>query len=586
MRKDVVIWIFVIFFCAAFSTAIHEIRSQQPITLRVGWTGEPDSMNPFVAVSTEYYEIMLLTHNVLIEFGRELEPIPGLAEKWESSPDGLVWTYHLVKNAKWHDGQPFTSKDVKFTLDYVIDNQMEMFSDYVSHVTSVDTPDDYTVVLTTDIPTATMEAIWIPMLPEHIWKNVDPKSIQTYEEKNPIGTGPFKFVEWKKGEYLKLAANDDYFGGRPAIDEVIFVHYANSDVMIQALKLGEIDVASSVPPTMFEDLSKTANIKTIERPQIGFVELGINTWDTSLTKNNPDLPDLASIESQGNPLLLDKRIRTAMSHAIDRQKIVDIVLLGHGTPGSTLVSPGTPFWHLELPPDQLYEFNLEKAKKILQDAGYVDRNGDGVRESGDGKKLEFRFYLRSENADSVKAGQMIEGWFKEIGIKLNSEVMDDSTLGDRIMDNGNFDLFIWGWGGDPDPSFILSVVTCPQILSWSDCNYCSPTYDELFRKQSTILDRAERQKMIFDMQRIFYEDSAYIILYYDQSLQAYRTDKFEGWVEDQPVGVVLAYNRGTYTQLHLKGAGTEKKTGVGMGSVIAGFTLVWLIGWLRRNTSW
>ena len=184
--------------------------------LRIGWLGDVDSLNPFVAVNSESYEIFRLMYSLLTGWGQDLEPVPDLAERWESSPDNLTWTFHLVQDARWTDGQPVTSADVKFTFRYVIDNKMDMFLNYVKYIEDIETPDPYTVILHLEKPVAFMPQIYVWILPEHIWKNIPPdKAGGDFANDGPVGCGPFRLVEFKKGESIRFQANKDYFAGAP-----------------------------------------------------------------------------------------------------------------------------------------------------------------------------------------------------------------------------------------------------------------------------------------------------------------------------------------------------------------------------------
>jgi peptide/nickel transport system substrate-binding protein len=350
--------------------------------LRVGVFNEIETINPLVAYSTSSYEIMRLNYNLLITWDENLNPIPELAKDWTVSEDGKEWTFHLQEGVKWHDGQPFTAADVKFTFEYIRDNAIGYFYDYVSKMTDIQTPDEHTVVIVTEQPLSWMPQIWIPILPKHIWENIDPaEASSTYPNDEAIGTGPFTMGEYKKGEYCRLVANPDYFKGAPKIDEVVFKIFANENTAAEALKLGEVDILTKMSAVPFKSLEGQENIKTLYSNSAGFTEIVINHWDDP--------------KSKANPLLKDKNIRKAMSYAIDRQYLIDAVTFGYGEVGTTLVPPMFKFWHYEPTPEEMYNFDLKKAKQILEDAGYKDVDGDGVREAADGSPLDFRLTLRS-----------------------------------------------------------------------------------------------------------------------------------------------------------------------------------------------
>lgn len=533
-----------------------QVDGEEEAILRVGVFNELETINPLVAYSTTAYEIMRLNYNLLITWDQDLNPIPELAKDWKmTGEDGKEWTFHLQEGVKWHDGEPFTSADVKFTYEYIRDNEVGSFYDYTSNMTDIKTPDDYTVIITTKNPLPWMPQIWVPILPKHIWENIDPaEASSTYANTEAIGTGAFKMGEYKKGEYCSLIANPDYFKGAPKIDKVIFQIFANESTAAEALKLDEVDILTKMSAVPFNALEGQENIKTLYSNSAGFTEIVINHW--------------ADAESKGNPLLRDKNIRKALSYAVDRQYLIDAVTFGYGEVGTTIVPPIFKYWHYEPTPEERYDFNLEKAKQILEDAGYKDKDGDGIRESGDGTPLDFKLTLRSESGEQQKMGRIIAEWWKQIGINITIDVVDSGTLTDRLYDNGDFDMYIWTYFMDVDPTSILKIMITDQIMSWNDSFYSNPVYDDLFLKQDQEMDKEKRREIIYEMQRMIYDDCPYIILAYGPELEAYRTDGFEGWVRNPVDGTVLMSNSmATYETLApiAKGA-TEGESGAGEGS--------------------
>jgi peptide/nickel transport system substrate-binding protein len=496
--------------------------------LRSGYMREIESLNPMVIWSVAAYELMNLNYNYLMSWDEDMNVIGELAHSWTVDDSGTFWTFFLEEGVTWHDGEPFSADDVKFTFEYIRDNELGYFYDYVASMEEIEVVDEHTVTIRTDEPIAWMPQILVPIFPEHIWSEVDPADAESdFANDNPVGTGPFQVVEHRKGEYTRMAVNEDYFKGRPALDEVIFIIYANTDMMVEALKQGELDIISGVPGAQFKALEEAndPDIMVLNADSPSFSELSINVWD------DPD--------SQGNPLLLDREVRVAMEYAIDRQEIIDVALMGYGEVGSTLVPPLFEFWHLDLG-DDFRAYNPQMAVDILEAAGYSP-GPDGIMASADGEPLDFTLLLRSESPDNQKMGTMIKDMLEEVGIAITVSVIDEGTLTDRIYD-GDFDMFIWGWYVDVDPSSILKIATTDEIMSWSDCFYSNPVYDEMHLVQQRTMDMNERQAMIHEMQRIFYEDAPYIMLSYDPELQAYRTDRYEGWVRNPRTGPVIYTN--------------------------------------------
>ena len=230
------------------------------VVLHVGWTNDPDNLNPFIGAETSAYEIWLLNYDFLTGYSLDLKPTPDLATSWETSSDGKTWTFHLREGVKWQDGEPFTADDVAFTYNYIVDNQMGALSSLTTYITEAVAIDDLTVEIRCSKPKANMITTWIPILPEHVWSKVSPKAAgASYQNKPPIvGTGPFQTVEVKKGDYVRMVANPTFWGQKPTIDEILFVTYQNPDTMTQDLIAGTLDAAWGIPSAQFAKLAVRA----------------------------------------------------------------------------------------------------------------------------------------------------------------------------------------------------------------------------------------------------------------------------------------------------------------------------------------
>jgi peptide/nickel transport system substrate-binding protein len=512
----------------ATGTAVAQTPSgeEAKVTWTLGSEDDIDSFNPFVAVSSGY-DMFAMAYEQLLSYDTEtLERAPGLAESWETSEDGLTWTFHMREGVVWHDGEPLTANDVAYTYNRVIDDHVGAFFSYLRLVESVTAPDESTVVIVTEKPTPQMVAILIPILPEHVWSDISKEDAKTYENIPIVGSGPFELVEYEPGQFARLEANEDYWAGAPHVDEVIYRVFNNQDAAAEALKAGEIDAVDAIEPNVFESLQGIDTITTHAADIISFDEIAFN---------------VGALQGDGHPALQDVAVRQAIAHAIDKELLIDRVLLGYGTVGSTIVTPAAGAFHYEPTPEEIYEFDIAQANQILDDAGYEDTDGNGVREMpGGGEPLEFRYFVRSQNNDTVKAAQFIQGWLEQIGIATEVSSLNDNKLTDVIID-GTYDMFHWGWFGDVDPDFILSVMSCAQRPEldengsniggiWSDSYYCDETYDQMYVEQKTLLDQDERTTVIHEMQRQVYLDAPYVVLWYDKNLQAYRNDTITGYV--------------------------------------------------------
>jgi len=506
-------------------------------SLKVGWSSEPDTLNPLTTYSTEAEEVLQLVYDKLLDYGVDLSVEPGLAASNEYSADGLAITYHLQPNAKWSDGQAVTSADVKYTFEAIHKDSLGQYAQWLVDLIGVDTPDPQTAVVKFTKPQAFNPGLTIPILPAHIWSSKDAKAIGAFTNPTPVGSGPYRFVEWKKGESLTLKRSDTFWGPPPIAGQVIYVLYANEDVEAQALKNGDVDILTEVPPTIWDGLNGADNVKAVSLPSFSFHHIGFNLSTAA--------------GSKGNPLLKDKTIRQALSNAVDRNQLVQLALAGHGKPGDSIIPIGLTDWHWAPTGDQVMDANPDKAKALLDAAGYIDRNGDGVRESPAGKPLEFRLIAIQSTSVDVRAAQLFRDAAAAVGIKLDLTTLDENTLGNTVYnkDTPDWDIFVWGWdSGVADPDYMLGVPLCSQIGGNNDVFYCDKTYDALYAKQASTVDVAARKAITDQMQQKYYEDAAYIVMWYQDKLQAYRTDTWGGWTEVEG-GLVFNFTRDNYLRV-------------------------------------
>jgi peptide/nickel transport system substrate-binding protein len=234
----------------------------------------------------------------------------------------------------------------------------------------------------------------------------------------------------------------------------------------------------------------------------------------------------------GHPALKDLNVRLALAHATDKQQIIDVVLLGLGNPGLTLVPDSLPPFYNDQIVD--YAFDIDLANQILDDAGYDDTDGDGVREMpGGGEPLDFRLNWPSDSTNLPRMAELLAASWGQIGIQTEQAALDPDTLTSICCPAFDYDVILWGWGSDPDPAFLLSVMTTDEIpTGTSESGYSNPEYDELYAQQQTALDLDQRVAIIHQMQEIAHRDIPYIIPYYALATQAYRTDRFTGWITD------------------------------------------------------
>jgi len=493
-------------------------------TFRVGWLLEPENLNPFIGLLGQDYEIWHLNYDYLVGFdAKDLSPRPELAESWSVSEDGTTWTFKIRQGVKWQDGEPLTAGDVAFTFNYIVDNDLQTLAVYTGGITGATAVDDTTVEITTEKPKSNMLAMVVPIIPEHIWGKISAKAAtSTYRNPIPIvGSGPFQVVEWSKGKYIRLEANEDYWGGAPKVDELIFENYKSADTMTADLKQGAIDAAIELPQAQVPALEQTEGVTLLKGTHWRFNELGFNCYDS---------PD-----SMGNPVLLDEKFRQALNWAIDRQKIVDVAFFGQADVGSTLIVPYSDY-HWEPAADKAYTYDPEAAKTQLDLAGYEDSDGDGIRETKDGKPLDLRLYVTTDSPENQTAAKLIAGWLKDVGVGVTLRIVDAGVLLDAQYNYKgdtyapDYDMYIWFWTYDVDPEMMLGVPTPQQIEGWNDTLWTDPEYTELFTEQEQTIEVEKRIPLVQRMQEIAWESSPYMIFAYPYQLEAYRGDKWQGVV--------------------------------------------------------
>lgn len=508
-----------------------------PVVLRVGTVQDLDSLNPYGTALEVGYEAYLLTYDLLVQFGPDIEPSPGFADSWKRAADGHSWTFHIRQGMKWSDGQPATAADACFSFQLDLDAVKAGKSVGIGYidpnikdagVTKVECPDDQTMILTTDDPSDRILQTYVPILPKHIWGKETSKTIGDVKFNAPlVGTGPYTVVEWKTGQFIRFERNKNYWGKQAFPDQVVIQFYTSTDTMVQAFKAGEIDYIRQPNYQQFDALKSLPNVATAVGVANGWTELGFNTYGTGTGK---------TIKGGGpsTKALLDPAFRDALGYAIDKQQLLDRVLGGYGTLGTSVVPPVLGQWYTA--PNDIRTFSIDTAKQKLLAAGYtLDSNGQ--RLDKEGKPIVLKLVMPDSNADYPKEGQFIADWFGQLGIKVNPKTYDSATLTDLMLppeaggaaNKADYDLFIWGWVGSPDPNTLLSNFKCDAIGNASDSNWCDKHYDDLYAQQNVAQSNDARKAILADLQQYWYDQAPYHILFYDSDLHAYRTDKFAGW---------------------------------------------------------
>jgi peptide/nickel transport system substrate-binding protein len=538
----------------AASSSPAPVKAAAPsTTMTIGVKQDVDSLNPFVGYLVSSYEIFQMTYDTLTGYSaNNYAPTPGLASSWSHSTDGLTWTFKIRSGVKWSDGVPLTAHDVAYTFNRIMNGSAEKtnYGNYVADLKTVTAPNDTTVVMTTKKPDPSMLALAVYILPEHIWKNVSEKQVNTFTNTQMVGSGPFIMEKRVTGQFVRLKANPNYWGGAPHVSQIVFRVFNNEDAMVQALRKGDIDFADDIQADLYKSLSNDRDIKLVSGVYPGFDEIGMNTGAATAT---------GQPIGNGNPALKDVRVRQAINWAINRQVLVSRVLGGYGSVGSSLIPPNYASQHYT-PTTDAYSYDPAKANQILDAAGYK-KDSHGIRvDPKTGKEVTLRLAARSDSQTSQQSVQFVQSWIKAIGFKVTATVMSENALGQAIG-NGDYDLFEWGWVVEPDPNYQLSTMTCAQrsaktgksyTAGLSDSFYCNPAYDALYHKQLTQIDPAQRDATVKAAQKLLYDQAPYALTYYYNDLEAYRTDRFTGWVPQPAGNGALAFYYGTYSYQNIR----------------------------------
>lgn len=505
--------------------------------LHIGWTSDIDSLNPLTSQTTEAIEVLQLVYDRLFEYSVTLEKEPCLATGSQVTDDGHTITYTLRSDVTWHDGTKFSADDVVSTFELIHKNDISEFAPFLIDLVSVRAADATTVVTRFSKPQAFDPALIVPILPKHVWGPMNGTQLQKFLNSHPIGTGPFRFGSWKQGQQVVIDRYEGWWGPKPAAASVTWLLYSNDDVMAQGLKNGDVDILLQTPPTIYDGLKGASGITTVSMKSFSFHHIGFNV---------AKLP-----KSKGNPLIRDRAIRQALSCAVSREQLVQLALAGHGQPGSSLLPAAFGDYHYAVPDGELLDNDPAKGNALLDAAGYTRRAGDGIRLSPQGHRLEFRIIAIADTTVDVHAAQLFQIAAGKVGIKLNLTTLDSNTLSNTVYNSTDpdWDIFVWGWDSEvDDPDYLLGVPLTSQIGSNNDVFYSNPEFDQLYQQQASELDRAKRVELVHQMQQLYYQDCAYIVMWYQDKLQAYRTNGWSGWTQLDG-GMIFNFTRDNYLKI-------------------------------------
>jgi peptide/nickel transport system substrate-binding protein len=505
---------------------LHPVESHKgPVaygdTIIEGTIGDANTLLPVLASDSASSEINGLVYSSLVRYDKDLKIEGELAESWEISADNLTITFHLRPGVTWHDGTPFTAEDVLFTYRLYIDPKTPTaYAEQYRQVATAEVLDPTTFRVSYRQPLAKALISWgeLSVLPRHLLEGED--VTKSPLARHPVGTGPFRFVEWKPGEKIVLEANPDYFEGRPYLDRVVYRIIPDESTMFLELQAGGLDTMG-LNPIQYQTQTDSPAFKRqfvkYRYPAFAYTYLGYNL---------------------NRPLFQDKRVRQALSYAINKKEIIEGVLLGLGQESTGPYKPGTWPYNAAV---KRYPYDPERARTLLAEAGWTDSDGDGILDK-DGKPFAFTIVTNQGNDQRVKSGEIIQRRFREIGVDVKLRVIEWASFLNEFINPGNFDATILGWTVPIDPdgyNVWHSSKTGPRELNF--VGFKNAEVDELLEKGRRTLETAERKKYYDRFQEILAEEQPYTFLYVPDALPvvAYR---FQG-IEPAPAGITYNFIR-------------------------------------------
>ncbi|WP_159102364.1 peptide-binding protein [Caldalkalibacillus mannanilyticus] len=472
-------------------------------TLIFGTASNPTLFTPNFASDMPSRVIANRIFSGLITMDHEFNPVGDLAERWEYSEDGTIWTFYLKENVKWHDGETFTADDVVFSYS------IPMHEDYsgpyswpYQKIVAVNKVDDYTVEFILEEPYAPFLAISAQtgIVPKHILEDIPIAEIGKHEfgTKKPIGTGPFKFEEWREGEYVALTAFEDYYQGRPYIDNIVFKIVQDTNTLMAQVMSGDIHFAG-VTPSYIDTVTQLEN-----KGQIVLLSGPTNSWEYIGYNLR-------------NPLFQDKNVRAALTHAIDKEAIVQTVVNGRGAVAHGPGSPANWAFNPNLPS---FEYHPEKTKQLLHEAGWK-AGADGILEK-DGTRFSFTLTTSQGGETRPEIAAIVQQQLRLVGIEVDIQLLEWSAyIAQTGPPNWDFDALVAGWsiGSDPDPTYFWHSNQIEQGLNYF--GYSNLEVDKLLDLNTTILNQEERKEVIYKADELVTLDQPYTFLYYPEGFIAH-----------------------------------------------------------------
>ena len=479
--------------------------------------GDASNLIPMIAGDASSHAIAGQLYLSLLKYDRELNLTGQLAENWVVSNDQLGITFKLRKGLKWSDGVPFTSADCAFTLSLIQDDQTQSAykSDYAK-VVRFEAPDDLTFRVFYSEPYSPALSTWssLAILPKHVFENED--IMNTPLSRKPKATiGPYMLADWQGQQSILMRANPDYYDGDVWITERMTRIIPDPATQFLELSAGNID-SMGLTPTQYSRLFETKatlreNYKRYKYLNFVYTYLGFNL--TRAPFNDP-------------------LVRQALAFAIDRQELVDGVLLGLGEAIATPYKPGTYWVNEKLKPRP---YDVEKAKELLAQAGWKDSDGDGVLDKN-GKPFKFTILTNNGNKQRADTATIIQHRLKKVGIRVDVRLVEWSAFIENFINKRNFEAILLGWSLSPDPDqFNIWHSSQTGARQFNFLTYNNPRVDEALVAATRTFDKAERKNYYDIVQEEIYKDVPMVFLYAPYSLPAMHK-RIHG-IDPAPAGI-------------------------------------------------
>ena len=479
-----------------------------------GTIGEASTLIPILASDSSSHAVAGQIYNGLIKYDKNLNITGDLAESFDISPDGLTITFHLRRAVRWHDGSPFTSRDVLYTYRVTVDPKTPTaYAEDFKQVKQISAPDDHTVRVVYGVPFAPALASWgMNILPSHLLEGQD--ITKSPLARKPVGTGPYRFKEWIAGQKIVLEANEDYFEGRPYIDRYIYRIIPDSSTMYMELKAGGIDLMSLTPvqyARQTTDQQFTSRFNKFRYPSSSYLYMGYNLR---------------------HPLFGDKRIRQAITSAINKDELIQGVLFGMGQRSVGPIIPGR--WAYNLSVRDL-GYNPERAAELLTQAGWQEKNSDGILVKN-GKSFSFTILTNQGNQQRLMTAQIVQQRLRLVGIDVKIRVVEWAAFLKEFINKGNFEVVLLAWGISQDPDmYDIWHSSKTGVGELNFIGYKNPEIDRLLVEGRGTFDIEKRKHAYFRIQEILAEEQPYTFLYVPDALPVVSS-RIRG-VEPAPAGI-------------------------------------------------